>query len=564
MSESEQTSLERYAGTRDAGAFRMLVERHQDMVFATCRRILRNPADAEDAAQNCFLQLASKAGQLRAPIAGWLHRVAVQASIDMLRRDQARKGREMRAAQGRAEDPAPSWDEVKGFVDEAMAGLPDRVRLPLILHYLEGRKQTEIAAELGITQSAVSKRLQQGVNVLRGQLKRGGFIFSAGVLAPLLVNNAAEAAPATLKAALGKMALSGMGATKATATAGTATAGGLTVVKSVIAVAAVSAITVGSVVAYKTMSGDAAPPPSKVQAPARQTAKPRPIVGPGAAVEKPPRPVKSLDLRIYDVRDVLLMSEKTGRAEGRSGPRSRTRRIRLLKLIVQLTGAENWRSVCLESREGRSEKVGEVGEGAGLMVLREADLLVKQRDQVHKHIELIITALREQGLVQVNMAAKFISLSGQFIKEFDRPGSRRSSVPRLLSNLLSKRRKPSAGASGSATTFSEILDEATAKELVNAARKSPHARILQEPSVTTLNGEPAPVGVRSKIEFISSWKGGGAPPDQVHGICRQQLARAALCVRWPALRDVVREGGGLYGDFSGADGRAPTPDKRTP
>jgi len=87
MPESEQALLARYAERGDADAFRALVERHEDMVFAACNRILRNAADAEDAAQDCFLQLTRKAAQLRAPIAGWLHRVAVRMSLKLLRRD---------------------------------------------------------------------------------------------------------------------------------------------------------------------------------------------------------------------------------------------------------------------------------------------------------------------------------------------------------------------------------------------------------------------------------------------------------------------------------------------
>jgi hypothetical protein len=50
MSEVEQALLGRYVAERDPDAFQSLVEQHAGMVFATCRRVLGNAADAEDAA----------------------------------------------------------------------------------------------------------------------------------------------------------------------------------------------------------------------------------------------------------------------------------------------------------------------------------------------------------------------------------------------------------------------------------------------------------------------------------------------------------------------------------
>ena len=84
--DGETELLVRYRRAQDAEAFRALVEGHQDMVFAACRRILGNRADAEDAAQDCFFRLARHAEGLRPPIAGWLHTVAVRVSLDALRK----------------------------------------------------------------------------------------------------------------------------------------------------------------------------------------------------------------------------------------------------------------------------------------------------------------------------------------------------------------------------------------------------------------------------------------------------------------------------------------------
>jgi len=215
----ESALLARYAGERDAEAFRALVEGHQHMVFAVCNRILGNRADAEDVAQHCFFQLARKASRLRAPIGGWLHRVAVQASIDELRRKTARTKRERKAAQQRAGPAELAWEDIREYVDEAIARLPARLRVPVVLYYLEGKTQEEIAGELGVSQPAISGRLKRGVEALRTRLRKRGVLESGAALGPVLIANAAEAAPSTLTGALGKMALAGIGNTPASATA---------------------------------------------------------------------------------------------------------------------------------------------------------------------------------------------------------------------------------------------------------------------------------------------------------------------------------------------------------
>ncbi len=175
--EGELELLGRYRRTQDAEAFRALVEGHQDMVFAACHRILGNHADAEDAAQDCFFRLARFAEKLKPPIAGWLHTVAVRVALDLLRKRKSMKDRHeaARLEARRPPPPDPTWGELKGAVDTAIAGLPDRLRVPLVLYYLEQRTQEEIGAELGISQPAVSQRLKRAVGALRRRLKRKGF-----------------------------------------------------------------------------------------------------------------------------------------------------------------------------------------------------------------------------------------------------------------------------------------------------------------------------------------------------------------------------------------------------
>ena len=81
--EPEAELLTKYGQMGDPEAFRALCERHQDLVFGVCHRILGDADDAEEAAMKCFVRLAHEAGKLKAPVADWLHRVALHTAIDM-------------------------------------------------------------------------------------------------------------------------------------------------------------------------------------------------------------------------------------------------------------------------------------------------------------------------------------------------------------------------------------------------------------------------------------------------------------------------------------------------
>lgn len=130
-------------------AFAELVRRHALMVLCTCRRIVGNSADAEDAGQAVFLTLAHKARSLvhHPTIAGWLHRVARNISIrsrDARAARQRREGLQEASSMHSANDPftATRREELREVLDAGLERLSERYRLPLVLHYLEGRPRT--------------------------------------------------------------------------------------------------------------------------------------------------------------------------------------------------------------------------------------------------------------------------------------------------------------------------------------------------------------------------------------------------------------------------------------
>src|SRR4051812_36147076 len=75
--------LGRFISQRDEAAFELLVWRHGKMVLGTCRRLLRDAHEAEDAFQACFLALARRAGSIgrREPVGGWLYKVAYRLAL---------------------------------------------------------------------------------------------------------------------------------------------------------------------------------------------------------------------------------------------------------------------------------------------------------------------------------------------------------------------------------------------------------------------------------------------------------------------------------------------------
>ena len=208
----DRSLLEHYARTRDAKAFNELARRYSGLVYGTCLRVTQNPDDAQDVAQECFLELARRAGTIRSSLAGWLHKVARTRSVNAIKRDSARRNREQTAFVEDVDDAASEWADIAPLVDSAVEKLPEQLRTPVVLHYFHGLEQTQIAYHLRINQSTVSRRLDKAVDNLRKELQKAGVVVSVGALALVLTENASVAAPAALTAALGKMAITGPGA----------------------------------------------------------------------------------------------------------------------------------------------------------------------------------------------------------------------------------------------------------------------------------------------------------------------------------------------------------------
>lgn len=158
----------------DTGAFAAIVETHQERLLHLCERLLGDPEDARDAAQEVFLKLFRKAADLRplGQVYTLLYRIAVNHCFNQLRRRKlvrflrfASEPEEPDAAVVDPADPSPdpaaelearrSWQATR----KAIAKLPDNQRTVLILARFEGLSYRQIAEVLGITEGAVESRL---------------------------------------------------------------------------------------------------------------------------------------------------------------------------------------------------------------------------------------------------------------------------------------------------------------------------------------------------------------------------------------------------------------------
>jgi RNA polymerase sigma factor (sigma-70 family) len=209
VAQPDEVLLRRFAEKGDETAFSEIVRRHAAMVYATCRRVLGDPARAEDVSQETFLRLMRKPTAVNHSLAGWLYTAASQLSIDAIRSDSARRHREAayveQVEQERGE--VSNWKDISPHIDEALLELPEETRVLLVRHFLESRSQTELAKEYGTSISTISRHIRQGVDLLRAKLGRKGITVAVLVLTECLALDTAEAAPHTLISELGKMTM---------------------------------------------------------------------------------------------------------------------------------------------------------------------------------------------------------------------------------------------------------------------------------------------------------------------------------------------------------------------
>jgi RNA polymerase sigma factor (sigma-70 family) len=197
---SDDQLLQRFILSRDESAFARLVQRHGPLVLGTCRRLLRDSHDAEDAFQATFLVLACRAAAIRRSeaLSGFLYSTAYRIACRLRGQKTRHQTAHKQAAQQRPEAVLPAGDESETYalLHEELNRLPRKYRDVLILCYLQGKTHEEAAGELGYPLGSMSRHLSRARELLRNRLLARGV---AAVLGAMLAEHAkAAVSPALL------------------------------------------------------------------------------------------------------------------------------------------------------------------------------------------------------------------------------------------------------------------------------------------------------------------------------------------------------------------------------
>lgn len=171
-------------GQGDEKAFEGLIERHQNAVIGTVAKMLGNASDAEDIAQQVFIRIWKSAPRYKrkAKFTTFLFTIARNLVFNESRKKSRKKEYSMDEreddfhlqtpdAQTEAPDDELLHKELRSAVDQAIAALPEKQRLAVILRRYEGMPYEEIADVLELSVSAVKSQLFRARLALKESLE---------------------------------------------------------------------------------------------------------------------------------------------------------------------------------------------------------------------------------------------------------------------------------------------------------------------------------------------------------------------------------------------------------
>lgn len=163
----------------DREAFRALYDAHKDRVYSIALYFFHgDAAAASDVTQQVFLKLITNIGKFRgdSEFSTWLHRLVVNACMDATRRRKTEQGAADRAqleavagTESQEEDFARR--EMASSVREAVAAMPAKLRIAVLLRYFEDLSYEQVAKALECSMGTVASRLNRGHKMLAERLK---------------------------------------------------------------------------------------------------------------------------------------------------------------------------------------------------------------------------------------------------------------------------------------------------------------------------------------------------------------------------------------------------------
>lgn len=162
----------RRAGDGDARAVRALYERYAPRVYAVVRRIAGDDDLAQDYAQEAWIRAIRALPTFRGDsrFSTWLHRIAVNAALQSIRRSDTRARREGPMPDAVPVDPKGGDPLLQTRLEEALDRLPDGMRQVLILHDVEGYTHEEIGEMLGVASGTSKSQLFKARGRMRSLL----------------------------------------------------------------------------------------------------------------------------------------------------------------------------------------------------------------------------------------------------------------------------------------------------------------------------------------------------------------------------------------------------------
>ncbi len=169
--------LQRASGG-DEPAFAAMYDRTAARVYGVILRVLRDPAQSEEVAQEVFLELWDRSARFdpqRGTAVTWIMTVAHRRAVDRVRSEQSLRDRVERVA---AAEP-PAYDQVASSVEEraehervrrALAAVTDLQREAIELAYYGGRTYRQVADLLGVPLGTIKTRLRDGLRRLQTEL----------------------------------------------------------------------------------------------------------------------------------------------------------------------------------------------------------------------------------------------------------------------------------------------------------------------------------------------------------------------------------------------------------
>jgi RNA polymerase sigma-70 factor (ECF subfamily) len=191
--EAGDIALVRRVQKGDKAAFDALVLKYQHKVLKLVQRYVRNPAEAEDIAQEAFIKAYRALPAFRGDSAfhTWLYRIAINTaknslvasrrrpvSYDLDLQDGTQVQAQARLSDGETPEALALTDEIRRTVNEAIEALPDDLRLAIVLRELEGLSYEDIARTMECPVGTVRSRIFRAREAIDRSLRE---VFDGGL-----------------------------------------------------------------------------------------------------------------------------------------------------------------------------------------------------------------------------------------------------------------------------------------------------------------------------------------------------------------------------------------------